>query len=232
MSDNWKFSRVAKYSPRQSDYDRSSGLRSSWRTDWSLTGGSRSSTRRWRPEPSVLDTASPEQLVQLTLALRGEILWLESSCLLLSISTVEREDREVLRFTNQELHFPRRELPPVAPAETEQTWSEVVETLSKFDLIPRFCRTKTRSSVLATSCYSSTVSSGNISHNIQSSVCVFQDSEFWRQKKTNKSENSKNKSNSELSQTRFTPERKNTNCVNKSFISKLKHIFLWKQNSI
>ena len=77
MSDNWKFSRVAKYSPRQSDYDRSSGLRSSWRTDWSLTGGSRSSTRLWRPEPSVLDTASPEQLVQLTLALRGEILSLK-----------------------------------------------------------------------------------------------------------------------------------------------------------
>ena len=69
----------------------------------------------------MLDTASPEQLVQLTLALRGEILGLESSCLLLSISTVEREDREVLRFTNQELPSPRRELPPVSPAETEPT---------------------------------------------------------------------------------------------------------------
>ena len=60
----------------------------------------------------------------------------------------------------------------MSPAETEPTWSEVVETLSIW-LIPRFSRTKTGSSVLATSCYSSTISSGNLSHTTYSPHSVF-----------------------------------------------------------
>ena len=72
-SDNWKCLRVPKCSPRQSDYDRSSGVRGSWRTGRSRTGGWWSSTRRWREGASVLATVSPEQTVPPTPAPPGTV---------------------------------------------------------------------------------------------------------------------------------------------------------------